>query len=781
MVVGGRFNAAGGVMAANIAVWSGGEWHAMSGDASGPVHDLCVLDGVLYAVRDELPTGGSTYMSRWDGVAWRRVVGSEASPASRLVVFNGEVIESAWNGVVAYNGVTLRTLQGGTPYVHGGGTLVVQDGSLYLEQGDIRTVSVWTGTAWQALPTTLTGYVFSISNSPVGLMAGGQFNSPFQGIPVIRWNGTAWQTVSTSSQPGVAPSWMATIDSAVYCGQDYSVRMWNGTTWTSPWSSTSGRLSGVRSIGGRLVAMRAVDSSHGDVIGVAARVGDRWENFGSGIRNDSLGFGLRAAATRNGELFVSGRFVQDSPSILAGLARLGGDRWSAVGDVAFASGSVWCMADHGSGLFVGGSFTLPLADGATQNVARWDGERWSALGSGLGIPGDGSYVNSLCSVGEQVYAAGRFATGGTASTQNVALWDGAGWTGLGGGFNGPVGALVWYDGGLVAGGDFTGDNSGNAFSRIARWDGAAWHAMGDGLNGRARFVCVADGSLYVGGDFTLSGTRSVEGVARWDGGAWVPVGEGLWATGEYAWVDSIGVFGDRLVAAGGYAYPGGSVSSRFLREWNGAAWRSLGVAPDGAVNCLHEYGDGLLAMGDFQTADGRVANGCARYERISPASIVRDARVESIYGVGGITYRVNVSGRVRVTGRAQVGIGAVSMYVGERDSPETEYEIPFRFFEERGSVHTYSVWITDSCGTLVGAPVSVRVVPWCSRVDMGSGGGLEGPDGELNNNDFIAFIGLFFRGDLRADIGSADDTNADGVLDNNDFIWFIDGFFQGCP
>ena len=65
--------------------------------------------------------------------------------------------------------------------------------------------------------------------------------------------------------------------------------------------------------------------------------------------------------------------------------------------------------------------------------------------------------------------------------------------------------------------------------------------------------------------------------------------------------------------------------------------------------------------------------------------------------------------------------------------------------------------------------------------DLGAAGGVVERDGALDNNDFIAFISLFFVPDQRADMGSAGGlAGADGAFDNNDFIAFITAFFDGC-
>ena len=73
-------------------------------------------------------------------------------------------------------------------------------------------------------------------------------------------------------------------------------------------------------------------------------------------------------------------------------------------------------------------------------------------------------------------------------------------------------------------------------------------------------------------------------------------------------------------------------------------------------------------------------------------------------------------------------------------------------------------------------------VPTVCTADLGKQGGLIGPDGILDNNDFIVFIDAFFNNDmLRADMGKQGGlAGPDNMLDNNDFIVYIDAYFDGC-
>ena len=102
----------------------------------------------------------------------------------------------------------------------------------------------------------------------------------------------------------------------------------------------------------------------------------------------------------------------------------------------------------GTNLYAGGYFTT--AGGVTANdIAKWDGSAWSALGSGM----DGCDVNALAVSGTNLYAGGDFTTAGGVTANNIAKWDGSAWSALGSGMNGySVYALAVSGTNLYAGG-----------------------------------------------------------------------------------------------------------------------------------------------------------------------------------------------------------------------------------------------------------------------------------------------------------------------------------------
>jgi len=278
----------------------------------------------------------------------------------------------------------------------------------------------------------------------------------------------------------------------------------------------------------------------------------------------------------------------------------------------------------GAALYAGGDFTT--ADGITVNrVARWDGDRWSPLGAGIG---DGA-VFSLAvfddGSGAALYAAGNFTAAGGVAVNSIAKWDGRTWSPLGTGVDGAVRALAVFDDGggpaLYAGGEFTAVG-GAAANYIAKWDGNEWSPLGSGTDAPVRALLVFDDgggpALHAGGSFSTAGGLSANCIAKWDGNTWGPVGIGIWGT-----VHAMAVFDD---GGGPALYVGGSLSTADgavsnIARLGGAGWSPLGAGTNGTVRALAVFDDGagpaLYAGGDITTAGGVAANRIAKWNGVA--------------------------------------------------------------------------------------------------------------------------------------------------------------------
>ena len=246
--------------------------------------------------------------------------------------------------------------------------------------------------------------------------------------------------------------------------------------------------------------------------------------------------------------------------------------------------------------------------------AGWDGQAWSALGSGFQFEGRDGAAFALAPFddgsGPSLAAAGVFDYAGEMPARHVARWDGKAWTALGDGHSGLAYDLLTADLGdgpvLLAGGTYLiPAGEGTRSASVARWDGAAWVGLGDCPVSDVRSLEIYDGGdgpeLIVGGQLGRGGAEPVN-VARWDGATWSALGQG-WDNIVF----DLAVFdrgdGPRLVAGGNFQAVGGIPMSG-LAYWDGAAWRSFGAHIKAYVRHLTVADDGrgpaLFAFGRIE-------------------------------------------------------------------------------------------------------------------------------------------------------------------------------------
>jgi hypothetical protein len=323
-------------------------------------------------------------------------------------------------------------------------------------------------------------------------------------------------------------------------------------------------------------------------------------------------------------------------------------------DAAFVN----VLGTYQDDLIVGGFFN-DAGGVAVSNIARWDGDSWSALGSGLA-----GFPIAMTEFDGELIVAGTFFSAGGVTVNNIARWNGTSWQPLGSpaGTNSPVFGVTVYDGELIAAGNFT-SAGGVPAQRVARWNGSVWQPLGSGVNGAAHGLAVLGRDLYLGGDFTLAGgVPQTRGVARWDGATWHPVAGGTFAavsdlivyqgdlvagggfvinaiggqtryiarldTATQAWhsmqggfnqgagVSSLAVVDDELFVAGIALSRAGNTTVRGLARWSGAeqAWRKIAPGFDITPTHFTTYRGDLVAGGGFGSAGDVEAKGIARWD-----------------------------------------------------------------------------------------------------------------------------------------------------------------------
>jgi hypothetical protein len=376
------------------------------------------------------------------------------------------------------------------------------------------------------------------------------------------------------------------------------------------------------------VSALAVDS-HGDVYvggsftvagGIAAHNiakwdGSTWSALGDGVRGEYYPGVSALAFDAAGNLYAGGRFFAAGWISANNIAKWDGTAWSALGSGMNDSVSALAV-DAAGNLYAGGGFTA--AGGVSANhVAKWDGTAWSALGTGT----NGAVYGLAFDAFGNLYIGGDFLAAGGVSANHVAKWNGSTWSPLGSGVGGPdpnvyVGDLAVDEAGnLYAGGDFT-TAGGTSASYVARWDGSHWSSLGSGVGAPNTNPFVSDlaidqdGNLYAGGNFTTAGGTSVNYIAKWDGNNWLALGSGTTCC-----VYALAISGAQTLYAGGAFSFAREVNGNNLAKWDGSTWSAFGSGTDNGIVALAVDATGnLYAGGSFRTVGGIRANYVAKWD-----------------------------------------------------------------------------------------------------------------------------------------------------------------------
>ena len=399
-------------------------------------------------------------------------------------------------------------------------------------------------------------------------------------------------------------------------GTNTVVNIFDGADWSAIGEITGGTLVIFDfAFLGSNVYVGGVFTQAGGVpaVGLAKWDGANWSGVG--------GFsGAVFEMTTDGtNLYVGGAFTNAGGILATNIARWDGTNWSALGDGIgyydnFIYPSVNAMAWHNGQLYVGGAFTN-AGTVAAMNLARWDGSNWSQIGGGVaGQPGfqTGAPVTSLQFLGDDLYVGGNFTTvGDNVPVLNVAKWDGNTWSALGSGLKGaansaPVSALAFLGTDLYATGNFT-NAGGVTATRVAKWDGLSWSSIG-AINGTASCAVSNAGSIYLCGDFNLASNVIGNHIIRWDGIDWHGV-TGKPAQGTHLFVQALGLGDDGLYMGGFFSAVGNIPASRIAR-WDGTNWNALGVGLTRSfsgsldVRAIKARNNEVYIGGDFSSAGG---------------------------------------------------------------------------------------------------------------------------------------------------------------------------------
>ena len=219
------------------------------------------------------------------------------------------------------------------------------------------------------------------------------------------------------------------------------------------------------------------------------------------------------------------------------------ERQQLVGCSGGLEGALSAIAvSSASNVYVARFLTVPN-EGSRTEVVHWNGTNWTVIAAGFGYPGNYGYVRSMALIRNDLFVAGKFTSFSQLTANNIARWDGTNWLALGSGLVGSeewqpnsmtltyVSTLAVHGNELFVGGSFT-NAGGVPASNVAKWDGLKWSALGNGISGIGNVftlgcsyfpvssLAVSDAAVYVGGQFTDASGVTANRIAKWDGSTW---------------------------------------------------------------------------------------------------------------------------------------------------------------------------------------------------------------------------------------------------------------------
>jgi hypothetical protein len=712
--------------------WLPGGWHlgfdgpitastVWDPDGPGPAPPELVVAGTFTIAGDE-PAAG---VASWDGLRWRPIGDGLAGTPNALTVHDGQLIvggdfttagPSHAANIAQLNGATWESLGPGiSSPVSALGSL---DGNLVAAASDGYTapsrVLRWTGEAWEQMGQDMQGPIGAVlmfENQPT--LAGA--------MGVMRLGGGTWVRLGALQTADTAIIWNAQLIAGTGGFiTAHDVFRWDGAVWQpmyagliAPFQQTWVNVFGVYN--GTLIGCGEVFATTG--AGLPAWNGSSWVGLaGASTQYLPVPDQVATLTQYRDELLAGGAFGLAGTIAANNLARWNGQSWSACSDLPivgpdelnyYGSALVSAVAPFAGGFAVGGSFHLDTDEGPALNVALWNGASWRPLGPGLSSTWFQETVNALIEYQGDLVAGGDFAEF-PPFVEGAARWDGQAWRPMG--LNAVVYALTDFNGDLIAGLWESG---------VRRWNGASWDPLGSPPNDTVHAFAAYHGDLIAAGRFTAAGGAGAANIARWNGSQWSALGNGLPFP-----VAALTVFADRLVAAGPPASTPG-----YMSYWDGASWHPWPVAPTiplAFISALASDATSLYLGGSFATLAGLPVNSIARW----------DGTAWHTMGSG-----LHGAAAALLSHAGQVIVAGAFTSAGGRASPNV------------------AIW----------GPPPPTCYPNC---DCSAAPPL------LTINDFVCFLGRFAAGDPYA---NCDQSTSPPTLNIADLACFLNRFAEGCP
>jgi hypothetical protein len=325
------------------------------------------------------------------------------------------------------------------------------------------------------------------------------------------------QWAGMGSGPGGIVRTLCVHNGELYAGGDFSglVKKWSGSAWVAVGSLGSGKVNSLVSFNGSLYAGGGFTMSGKD--NVAKFNGTTWASVGDGLAGVT-GAEVKVLYAYNSALYAGGNFTNSGTPYCQKVAKLNsaGTAWAQAGGGAPSkcSSCVFAIAAYNGELYVGGTGSAPW-----MNKLDIGGQQWNEVASS-GAPSSGTGVYALTAMKHIPNATSQtLIVGGDFTTPSIAVCKlSAGFWGTETSFQsgGKVNCFAASSNGLTtanafstcyAGGLFTGGTPATA-NITKRTNTVLWgDTIGTAFNAVVHTLCFFNGYLVAGGEFSAPGNN----------------------------------------------------------------------------------------------------------------------------------------------------------------------------------------------------------------------------------------------------------------------------------
>jgi len=476
LYVGGNFTIAGGASANGIAKWDGASWSALGAGCRGGVNCIGVLGTDIYVGGGFTNVGGvnARAFAKWDGFSWTTWPTTDGvfqyplnDTANRMLVKDGSLYiggnfnqagDVIANHVVRYDGSNFYPLGAkpangfATPPINvsciGQAADGIYVGGLFTAAGKtlLNRIARWDGSNWNDVGggtiggTGSANRVLAIAGLGSDVYVGGTFTGVggYSVANIAHWDGANWWNMGYGFDSSVGA--LAVTASAVYAGGSFTnvtdsftftvnhIAMWDGFNWYSLGSGVNANATiNAIAVSGNNVYVGGTFTNASGVTAnrIAMWDGGTWNSLGTGSANGVSGTVLAIAVNGN-NVYVGGTFTNAGTTVVRGIARWDGANWFGLGSGATngtSTAEVRALAFGGDGkLYCCGRFTN-MSGIAASSIARWDGTKWEALGSGLFASSAIVRGTGFAIQGNDIYAVGTFDGAGLTESSGIARWN----------------------------------------------------------------------------------------------------------------------------------------------------------------------------------------------------------------------------------------------------------------------------------------------------------------------------------------------------------------------